>query len=334
MASFADKIKQQSLNIYVYIGMAVLLASLVLLEQPFNSVMVQIFGARSEYTFGEQLTKLLLLTIAQISFLSYLSSKLSKKINLSISFLVFSLCLYLSESNMITENTQPFFGLALLSLITYYSIRLRAWKCIIFLSISIFLIASGSALDRLGELQSSELSAFAQGILDLASYINFREETFDILGVIAITISALSVFIDVFNIFPSGKRYKYLALLMGNILMAMGNGFLHYQYGPNNKVYLLGMAMSIAGFLILFVATRELRLNWDRQPGISSETVFVFLFAFFVFLPGTFGHSRYLQSILLWIPTLLFIGWYLKSVHPTLAGESIKNTVRRRTEAG
>ena len=97
--------------IIIIVGFGVVYYMCYLLEWPYNTFLSKLITIRSEYTVGEQLSKLYLFTIVLVSVLSYRILTDATKIKLSISFLLLSLIMYMSESNMITEEAQPIYGL-------------------------------------------------------------------------------------------------------------------------------------------------------------------------------------------------------------------------------
>ena len=98
----------------------------------------------AEYTMAEQLAKFYLFIIVLISVLSYQVSKQANKIKLSISFLMLGLIMYMSESNMITENTQPIFGYIIVVSISIFLLHGRYWFSIVLLIVGCIMVSCGS----------------------------------------------------------------------------------------------------------------------------------------------------------------------------------------------
>lgn len=308
-----DSSRKVAPRMNLYLGAAIAFILLTLLEKPYNNIVFSWFEFESEYTFSEQLVKALLLGIMQLAFFGYIFGKKYNKIGISITFLIFALCLYLSESNMITEDTQPFFGLILIVMIGHFSIRLRAWSCIVFLALAVTLIAGSSLLDKISDLPKQEIDQLGQVVSPLFK-VGAQEEKVEILGVGMLFLSAITLFIDDLYIFLKGVDKRQYLLLVGTLCLAVGNGFLHYQYMPSNTTYMTGLTLSIFGVLALLPCYRNVNVGWGEQD-VSFKIICCFTTAFFVILPGTFGQARNIQSLLIWVPTFVMIGWCLRASH-------------------
>ncbi|GAB4234831.1 MAG: hypothetical protein Kow00121_62500 [Elainellaceae cyanobacterium] len=292
------------------------------LGSAFNSTIAQFIGVQSEYTLGEQLSKLYLLVIIQVAFVGYLSGNSIQKVKLSISFLLLGLVLYLAESNMISEEVQPFFGLVLLALVSYYLIRLRNWLSLSFIAFGIAAIVGGSMLDRLGETNPENLNTLLQVLSSLLNSLSFSEEQFDLLGVASCCLAAiLSEQKPLESFFRRANKELVLAVL-GTVLIAFGNGFIHFEYKPAAKLYLGALVMSLVGFIMLAFVIKKISLKWVPLQNFSPSIVWSFLFVFFVLLPATYGGVRPISSFLLWLPTFTFMAWCLWTKHP-IANESL-----------
>ena len=77
-----------------------------------------------------------------------------KQSSAKVSFLLFSLSIYMSESNMLIEKTQPIFGLIGVAFISFFLLQSRSWLSFIFFIVGIMLISCGSLLDFAHENES------------------------------------------------------------------------------------------------------------------------------------------------------------------------------------
>ena len=102
-----------------------------------------------EYWPFEQLSKYYLLLTILISAHSYITQHLRSRIKLSICFLLIGLLMYLSESNMISQNAQPLFGLIIISYTFYLLLKYHEWKVILLLLLGCLALAMGSVIDIL-----------------------------------------------------------------------------------------------------------------------------------------------------------------------------------------
>ena len=272
---------------------------------------------KSEYTIGEQLSKFYLFIIVLVSVFSYRVVNKPTKIKLSISFLLLSLIMYMSESNMLTEKTQPIFGLIGVAFIGFFLLRLRSWLSLILFIVGITLISCGSLNDFASENESirSLLPTFIFRILHITT-----EERFDVMGIAFICLSAILCFRVPLRHFIAKNTKGSLLILLSSGIMTTGNGFLHYQYEPIKRLYLIALAMTIVGFLGLVLVNKNINKAYPSLMLVTEDVFYLFIFFFFVVLPSIHGKARSSTALLLWLPSMIFIAIYLwrcHSVHHT-----------------
>lgn len=301
---------------FVVLGFWIVYVLLYLLEAPFNLIISQYIDLRSEYTLGEQLSKLYLLIMMQVSLVGYFASDTFQKIGLNISFLLLGLCLYLSESNMISEETQPFFGLALLFCVVYFSVRSRNWVGLSFLVLGIAAIGGSSLLDRLSDAQHTGTHSLLSTFSFSASYLDFSEEDLDFFGLASFCLAVIVSAYQYLEFFLRRVGKQAILISLGSVLTAFGNGFIHYQYNPTNKLYLLALIMSIAGFSLFAFSVNKIKEKWLLIKDNHTTVISAAFFALFVYLPSIYGHMRNVPSLLIWMPGLLLIAWWLWKNHP------------------
>lgn len=302
--------------LFITIGFWAIYLFLTSLGTTFNSVVSHYIDLRSEYTLGEQLSKVYLLAIIQVSFIGYLSSRRPQIVGLNTAFLLFGLYIYLAESNMISEKTQPFFGSILLAIVGYFLLRSQIWSGFVFMVLGVTSIASGSMLDRLGATDPGTLNIVSQSLYLLLKSFNYSEEQFDLLGIASLYLSTiLSTRVSLANFLRKTNKLLVALIGIGTILIAFGNGLIHYQYRPGNTLYFGALIMSMAGFALLSFAINRVASAWIDLKNFSPAILYAFLFVFFVILPSTYGKVSDGSSLLLWLPTLCFLAWCLWQRH-------------------
>jgi len=274
---------------------------------------------KSEYSIFEQLSKFYLFIILLVSVFSYRVLNEPTKIKLSISILLLSLSMYMSESNMLTEKTQPIFGLIGVAYVSFFLLRSRSWLSLIIFIIGITFISCGSLNDLIGENESisSLLPTFTSPVLHITS-----EERFELIGVAFITLSTILCFRVPLRHFIANNTEGILLILFSAGMITTGNGFLHYQYRPGEKLYIIALTMTIVGFLGLVLATKNIKKMFPSLTLVTADVFYLFIFFFFVVLPSIHGYERSSTAILLWLPFMIFIAIYLwrcRSVNNTPA---------------
>ena len=286
-----------------------------LLEWPYNTFLSKLITIRSEYTVGEQLSKLYLFTIVLVSVLSYRILTDATKIKLSISFLLLSLIMYMSESNMITEEAQPIYGLIGGAFTGYYLFRLRSWLCLSLFIGGFSLILCGSLTDFTHENETihSLVPPFIFHILNITS-----EERFDVTGIGLFCLSAILCFRIPLLHFITRNKIGSVLLLLSSATMTSGNGFLHYQYRPGMILYFVALVMTIGGCLGVVFTNKYINKTYPGLMLVTEDFFYLFIVVFFVLLPSTHGTARSSTALFLWLPSMIFMAvyfWQSHSVH-------------------
>ena len=286
---------------------------LCLVKAPYEIFIRNYTSLESEYSLYEQLSSFYLLIIVLNSVVSYQVSNHIIKVKLSILFLVLGLAMYMSEHNMIKEITQPIFGFIFGTCLCVLLFRLRSWLCTILLIVGFISIAFGSLIDFAWGNQSiiSSLPDFVTPFVhpDLERFLEFTGIAFLCLC------STLQFHMPLAN-FVSTNRKEILMILLAAGMISFGNGFIHYLHGPSSKLFLIGMVLTIAGFLGLVVTCKNINKNGAKFILVSEKFFYLFIFLFFLVLPSIHGRPRILTSLLLWLPTMLFMAFYLLRYHP------------------
>lgn len=267
----------------------------------------------TEYTMSEQMGKFYLFIIVLISVLSYQVSKQANKIKLSISFLMLGLIMYMSESNMITENTQPIFGLIIVVSSSMFLFRVRSWISIVLLIAGFIMVGCGSLLDLAHEKEIVRL-LLPTFIIHLLEFL--PEDYYETLGIAFLCLSAILCFQVTLQDFLKRNKKVTLLILLASGMIAFGNGFLHWQYGPSGKRYLVALLMTMSGFLGLVYFTKGSSKKNAIFKLVTEEWFYIFIFVFFVVLPSLHGWARSTTALFLWLPTMFFMAVYLWRHHP------------------
>lgn len=287
------------------------------LESPVETLLSKLITVRSEYEIGEQLSKLYLFVTVLLSAFSYRTSVKPHEVKLSIAFLLLGLVMYMSESNMITEETQPLFGFLAIVCTVFFLLRLRSWLSLVVFVLGFLFVSLGSMVDLIYEHESiySLVPGFIESFLHRG-----LEERCEGLGAAFVCLSALLSFRTPLGhlIVKDGKRS--LLLLVSAGLMTSGNGFLHYQYGPGGKLYGVALVMTIVGFLGLVFVGKALTGTYPSRTSVGSDLFYVCAFFIFVVMPSIHGHARSTAALLLWLPAMVFLGLYLWHQHSARRG--------------
>ena len=267
---------------------------------------------RSEFTFYEQMSKYYLFIIILISIFSYRIQSELNKVKLSIGFLLFGLLLYLSESNMISTNLQPIFGIIMIAYIFILLLKERS-------AIVLLILLFGLALTSVGILSdfiSENDKLFSMVPRKYLHTIIYKEERFDCIGLSLICISAIIYFLDDLHYLLKNNRKGALFILLSSAMITVGNGFLHYQYHPRNRVILPALILIITGYFGILLTNKYVSAKKYRVILITEEYFYFFLFLFFVALPLLFGNNNEAVSLFFWLPIFISSGIYLYFQHP------------------
>ena len=284
-----------------------------LMRTPYHGFLKDYIIVKSEYRMGEQISKYYLFIIVLISVLSYQTSNETSKIKLSISFLMLGLIMYMSESNMVTENTQPIFGLIIVVSTCIFLLRARSWFSIVLLIVGFIMVGCGSLIDLAHEKEIVSL-LLPTFIIPLLEFL--PEDYYETLGIAFLCLSAILCFqVTLQDFLKRNKKVTFLILLASGI-MVFGNGFLHHQYSPGKKLHLVSLLMTISGFLGLVFFTKSSSKKNPIFNLVTEELFYIFIFAFFVVLPSLHGPARSATALFLWLPTMFFMAVYLWKRHP------------------
>jgi len=272
---------------------------------------------KSEYRVDEQLSKFYLFIMILISLYSYQFVHDSGKAKIGICFFVLGLTMYLSESNMITTHTQPLFAFIILSFTFYFLIQNKSWLTIFILLFGLLSIFGGYMLDLIYDGRIHKLLVPSQLSLILK---NIGEERFELIGIAATCLSAMIYFLNPMKKFAKNNMKGILSLIISSGLIAVGNGYLHFQYEPGRKLQLFGFFLSASGWLGLILTNKILREKDALLKLVPKDVYYVVMFVLFVLLPTIYGESnRDLISIILWLPTIVLFAVYLTRRHPALS---------------
>jgi hypothetical protein len=274
-----------------------------------------------EYRITEQLTKYFLLLTILIAIHSYVTQNLRKKIQLSISFLLLGLVMYLSESNMIAENMEPVFGIILFAYTFFLLVRNRKWIPLLFLFSGCIAISLGVLADIAHDIIKFGRAEFFGRILPepISNFLGrCPEEPFDVIGAAFVCLSIINCAIESLITFFKSNKYASFGFLATAGMIAVGNSFLHYQYKPSQELTLFSFTLTIVGFLGLIIISRNINMK-NTVIGLPTlERFSLFIFFFFVVIPAVFGvRNSIILSLILWLPTISFIGFFLYFDHPS-----------------
>lgn len=263
---------------------------------------------KSEYTLGEQMSKVYLLFTLLIGLYAYPRSTSPNKVLLSIGYIVLGLVTYIAESNMITELTQPILGIGLIGLVMFLLFKHQQWLSFLTIGTGVFILSLGSLTDLFHQYR--HLFARFEPLPDF--FLNPPEELFDLIGVTLICMSAAYCFYSEIIDFVKTNLLGFLLLVLSIFIVSFGNGLLHYSYAPSNNFHLTALAMSIVGFLLFaFADYRFIFLNKEYQNFIYPSFA-----VFFIVLPSVFQQARNSIVFLIWIPFVITIALTLWKYHP------------------
>jgi hypothetical protein len=272
-----------------------------------------------EYRPSEQLSKYYILITILVSIHSYATQQLASRVKLSICFLLFGVVLYLSESNMIQDTTQPIFGFIILSYTFFLLAKNREWVIFFLLSIGciIFSITVLNDLVWANKFRSkAEFITLLSGpIYDCLCIINF-EEILEPIAAAFVCLCIIIYSIESLTKFFQNNKYKTFFILFSAGIIVSGNSYLHWEHKPDAKLTLIAITLTIIGFFGLIIISRAANKEHTVISLPILESFSLFLLSFFVVLPAVFGRSNNIISIVVWLPTIIFFAMFLYSNHP------------------
>lgn len=263
---------------------------------------------KSEYTIGEQLSKYYLLLTILLSVFVYPKLRISNLLLLSIAYLILGLIMYMSESNMVTEEAQPILGILILGSIGFLLFRERLWASLLSIGVAVFFLSLGSLTDLIHE-RADFFSNLPQALANF--FESPPEELFDVTGIGFICMSAVFCFHVQLIEFVGQNRIGFVLMLFSSGLIAMGNSFLHYGYTPSENFHAFALIVTIIGFLAFFATDRF----YFGLSLVSPELLYAFLVGFFLILPSIFGRPRANVDFLLWVPVAGALAVFLWKKH-------------------
>lgn len=259
----------------------------------FTSQFVEI---RSEYKAKEQLSKFTLLIIVVLALKCLSHQKDDVLLKLSMGYLIFIITMYLSESNMIKEKLQPVFAAILIPMLFHEFFKKKTWLSLSFFVVGLGVIALGVTRD---------FAVKHQAVADIMPAplfyltLKFDEEMLDVVGIGFIGLSALTLFYSSLQKFAQQGLAIGALLIIGVMLVSIGNGLSHYQYRPSTLLWLVGLAMTLGG-AGAFTASEYLADD-EKLFVHSPYKNYLFLSFFFIFLPSFISKYTYLVGLALWL---------------------------------
>lgn len=305
----------------IFVGFWSLFLVLYTLAPLIHDAIRSVIPMQVEYTVYEQLSKYYVFIVILISIYSYRILNEPIRIKISICFLVLGLALYLSESNMIAEMAQPIFAFIILAYTFFLLYRSRSWFVFFLLLLGCSVISAGVSADFASEHELVK-SYIPQPISNVLS-IEY-EEIYDVTGIGFICISVIIYFIDTIEKFIKSNTIGTLCILTTSGLVTVGNGFLHFQYKRSIGLTSFALMMTISGFLGLLMTNKYVNKKDAMLTLITEEHFYLFVFSFFVVLPVIYGNITAVESLVIWLPTLIFLGLYLSYHHPVQRNEKWK----------
>jgi hypothetical protein len=301
-------------KIVIFLGFWLLFLVFYILSPSVGDLIGRIIKMNAEYTVIEQLSKYYLLIMMLISINVYSVQNDLIKIKTAISFLLLGFILYLSESNIITEHTQPLFAVVILPYIFFLLFANHSWSVLFQLSIVFFIISLGFISDLIQEtefLKSLLPQYIGSFFLSILSY----EEVYDVIGLGFVCLSSIFYFYAEIEEFIKNNFFGTIFLLMTAGIIAIGNGFLHWQYRPGPKLHLGAYIITLIGFLGLILTNKYIITKNKILTLFSEDFFYFFIFTFFVILPTLHGKTNDIVCMTLWFPSIFTFGLYLYYRH-------------------
>lgn len=258
----------------------------------------QFVNHRSEYSAIEQLSKFTLLFVVVLAIKCLSHEKDNVLLQLAMVYLMFSMTMYLAESNMIREMLQPLFAAFLIPLLFHGFFKKKAWLSAIFLVLGLGVVALGVIKDFVVENQ-----AVAEAMpLSLIEFMtSLCEERLDMVGIGFIGLSALILFYSSLRKFAQQGLIVNCFTILAIAIVAVGNGLSHYQYKPSAALWLTGLLMALIGGVGIFVMSHYLMDDEQKLFKENPLLYCLFFFFFFIFLPSFGGGYSYIHCLVLWL---------------------------------
>lgn len=142
-----------------------------------------------------------------------------------------------------------------------------------------------------------------------------REEIFEVVGLGVMFFTVLTYFrMEVTDFFKTNLKGTLL-LLVAPGLIAVGDGFLHFQYDING-IKEVGLVIALAGFATFILANKKLTKRDVRLKLIREDHLYLFMFFFFIILPTIFHRPGYAPIVIVWVPAISIFSVYLYRRHP------------------
>lgn len=280
------------------------------------------FERTKEFLVLEHLSRFYIFLAILVSVQSYSVVNDRTKLKLSICFLAFGLTLYLAESHMIHPELQAVFGAIILVYAFFLLVRSYSWLALLLLLLGIGLIVVGFTHDLVEESETvrSILPHFLVRVIVTAGN-NVGEETFEAIGLGLVFLSMLTYFrIEALD-FLKGNSKGALLLVVAGGLIAVGDGFLAWQYDPELPKG-GGLLIALSGFAIFVLVNNRLIGDHVRLRLISEGYLYISMFFFFIILPAVFDRPGHVRNFVLWAPTMSMLIVYLYRRHPITSVEA------------
>lgn len=146
----------------------------------------------------------------------------------------------------------------------------------------------------------------------LQSHLQY-EEYYDTIGLGLVCLSAIYHFYDEIGPLVKKNILSFLFVFISISLIAMGNGFAHWQYRPGVKLTLISLLITLIGLSVFVIINEKILVNRFRIKAslINRGPYYLFLYSIFVMLPTVCGRIYDIACLVLWLPLLLALTLYL-----------------------
>ena len=293
-----------------------LILLVTVLWKPVYFLMAQFITMDSEYSLVEQGSKLLLLFMMLVSLVVYRNEEDRAKILLGLTFLLFAIAMYFSESNFIENAWQPLFGAVFIIAI--------AWQLFKTDIIALLFMLFGCAAIVMGMLGDTwkdhpEVLIDSMLVFHMGRIAYSLEEHLEFWGVAFLAYANLFVFRDILSELFHKNRLSMTVLILSSVFIASGNSFAHWHY-PHSQIMLSTATLIAFLGLLGIVLVSERLLNDDIQLGFFNKGVFYYqCVLIFLILPVIYGwyHGGVL-NLVMWVCFFIFAGGYLYKSNPRL----------------
>jgi len=290
------------------------------LAEPVYHIMSQLMTIRSEYSLAEQATKLILLIMMAVSIMAYRNEEDPSKIKLSITFCLFAVAMYFSESNFIIELWQPMFG-AVFILAALWQMLKTDVVALLFLLCGCVAIVMGMAGDMW--FDHPEMLDDRSVMFDLGRALYVIEEQLDLWGIAFIVYACLVVFRGILTAFAVKYTANLILLFISTGLVAAGNGFAHWQYHPGQIITAAATFMALTGLVVMVLVT-ERQSDLVLQFGFFDKRAFYrHCFLLFLILPVIYGGVDGALNLILWVSYFILAWRYLYNNNPNLIASAL-----------